>query len=577
MKNITIILILITTLKSNAQVTVGWDASCDYDESQTAGQIQQAIDDGATEIRVTNQQTFVMPVFISNDLILKGGYNTCADASNDTQSVTKTVIDASTITPSAIKIHIDAVRDITIDNFEIQNSTSSSDQSGALTIYNTAGVITLNRLFIHDNNNVSVGGIIIYHDALMNSSPLGVNLDDILVIGNSGSITGGIQCDNTGSFGINITITGDSGISYNYSDGNGGGISLSNCELSMSSGTDSPSVTNPLGIHSNTANGVGGGLFMGSNSQAFLSGTQMHPVNITDNTADLDNVSSGSGGGLFISESMFSGSNLLIAGNESLNKDGGGIFAQLSSVSITSDARHCSWSQLCSMISNNTAKNGGAIDVTIAADVVIKTTEIKGNRAGSSGAVAYMRDDNSQITFEGNLIHHNGGMDHSEFSDFNLIHNGFGSNNTTVAYSTIVDNEAQFASISPGSGTIQLFGSIIDDPGVAAVSVLPGSTLGIADCNILGNEQSITFLPTSNNIFESVPAFVDKVNQNYHLDPLLSIGIDRCESSIYTILTDDLDGNIRGYNHPDFVNNTGLYDIGVDEVSSDFVFKDSFE
>ena len=46
---------------------------------------------------------------------------------------------------------------------------------------------------------------------------------------------------------------------------------------------------------------------------------------------------------------------------------------------------------------------------------------------------------------------------------------------------------------------------------------------------------------------------------------------------MYPILTKDIDGDIRGFDHEGFINNQGRYDIGVDEVNNDMIFKNSFE
>jgi hypothetical protein len=278
--------------------------------------------------------------------------------------------------------------------------------------------------------------------------------------------------------------------------------------------------------------------------------------------------------------SSLNATNVLIGSNTSNEGEGGGLYANYGSeVTINSDQRNCDWSQLCSLIEANVAKNGGAVGIDNNGKVTVSGTEIKGNRAASSGSVAYLYNEGSELVFESNLIHHNGGADHTDFFDWYLIKNGFGNNSITVAYSTLVDNDSQFASISAYSsgGNLQLFSSIVDDPGIAAVSVLPAVLLGAANCNILGNDASITNLPAYQHIFEGTPAFVDRVNKDYHLDPMLTIGIDRCAFNTYPTDAVDIDGNVRDIDHPDFINDVGTMDIGIDEVAFDLIFKNSFE
>jgi len=419
-------------------------------------------------------------------------------------------------------------------------------------------------------------------------SALQVNLIDSLVSNNSSTLfAGGIDCTSDVSSTIQLSISGDSGVSYNHTNFIGGGIKLSNCNLIQTSGTFLPSLQNPLGIHSNTANGNGGGLAVLNGSVATLTGNKDNPVNITSNISNFDGVSSGDGGGVFVSgntavnQSILSATNVLISSNTSKNKTGGGLFVEVDAVAnINSSERSCNWSQFCSLIESNIAKDGGAFGIEEKGYVKIVGAEIKGNRSIASGSVAQIRNDDSQLVFEGNLIHHNGGADHTEFSDSYLVKNSFGNNSITISYSTVVDNEVRFSSINAyngSGGNLQLFGSIVDDPGVAAATVTPTAVFGHAECNILSNNASISNLPVSNNNFEAIPAFIDRANQDYHLDPMLTIGIDRCESGIYTIISDDIDGNARAYDHPGFVNDTGLLDIGVDEVENDLIFINSFE
>jgi hypothetical protein len=583
-----IILSILLPLYINAQVTVGWDASCDYDESQVAGQIQQAITDGNAEIRVTNKQDFVTPFIINDSVLIKGGYDNCLEATIDNQSAHPSVINGMTFTQSAIKIDTSsAVRNISVENFEIKNVPSNNDKAGAITIYNSSGQIDFKQLNIHDNSS-SVGGIAATHDGFFVGSVLNVNLLDVLVLNNSASFgAGGIDCLNDATASIYLTVSGDSAVSYNHSDSNGGGIRLSNCELFFSSGTSTPSAQNPLGIHANTSNKNGGGLAVLNGSVATLTGSHLAPVNITANIANLDDISSGDGGGIYVNgntisdQSTLNASNALIGSNQSKGGIGGAIYAEFDAVAnVSSDQRNCAWSQLCSLIENNTATNGGAIGIEERGQITITGTELQGNRATSGGSVAYIRDDDTGLVFEGSLIHHNGGPDHTDFSDAYLIRNSFGDNSITVAYSTVVDNQAQYASINSyngADGNLQLFGSIIDDPSVAAVTVTPTAILGAAECNILGNDVSISNLPINNHNFETVPAFINRASQDYHLNPMLTIGIDRCENSIYSIVSVDIDGNLRAFDHPEFANDTGIFDIGVDEVEFDLIFTNGFE
>ncbi|MCF6286804.1 MAG: hypothetical protein L3K26_16680 [Candidatus Hydrogenedentes bacterium] len=78
-----------------AQVTIGWDVSCDYDMNFDANGLQQAIDDGMSELRLTNENEFQTSLNIRNQIIIKGGYSNCLDAQSDTQTNINSVINSS--------------------------------------------------------------------------------------------------------------------------------------------------------------------------------------------------------------------------------------------------------------------------------------------------------------------------------------------------------------------------------------------------------------------------------------------------------------------------------------------------
>ena len=55
MKQLIIIISIIFTFNLKAQTTIGWDAGCSYDMNTDPNSLQQAIDDGMTDIRLTNE------------------------------------------------------------------------------------------------------------------------------------------------------------------------------------------------------------------------------------------------------------------------------------------------------------------------------------------------------------------------------------------------------------------------------------------------------------------------------------------------------------------------------------------
>ena len=178
------------------------------------------------------------------------------------------------------------------------------------------------------------------------------------------------------------------------------------------------------------------------------------------------------------------------------------------------------------------------------------------------------------------LLHHNGGDDHSEFSDNSLIVNAFGDNQITVSYSTLVDNSVQNATVSAHngeSGQLDLLASIVDDPGIPAVSfILPAVVDGLIECVIVADAFGINSTGGS-NVIEASPSFVDRANADYHLAALPNMAVDQCASGLVVSPGPDMDGAARGTDEPTVPDNQGPFDIGVEEYSNDLIVKDGFE
>lgn len=90
-----LLMTVLFSLKTHAQVSVGWETSCDYDVNSDATALQQAIDDGHVDIRLTNENEYLHSISIRNQARIKGGYSNCADAENGIQTSINSVINAA--------------------------------------------------------------------------------------------------------------------------------------------------------------------------------------------------------------------------------------------------------------------------------------------------------------------------------------------------------------------------------------------------------------------------------------------------------------------------------------------------
>ncbi|GJM10255.1 MAG: hypothetical protein DHS20C11_25310 [Lysobacteraceae bacterium] len=579
------LLLIGTTLRAGT-VTVGWDDDCDYDVRVDLDAISIALADGHEDIRVSNEQDYSQRFVITDSVTLRGGFANCADAAAGTHSGLPTNIDASGSGPTPIKVNSSgSVVDVEVSDLYIFGSTGNSgsgdNYAAALTIFGTNGIVTLRSMRITDNSDdVFAGGISIRNDFEPLSNALEVVIVDSEVAYNQGQQGGGVACFNDGDV-TELRIEGTSSIAYNHATAHGGGLYNSGCDIEVSSGTASPSIVNALGIHGNTADGNGGGVAMYEGSLSLLGGTS-HPVNVSENVANLDASGSGDGGGLFASgeNAAVNAVNLLLIDNQTSREGGGAWVAFGAQFDLMTTERNCGWSRLCSLVAGNQANLGGAFYAEDGGLITLTGVEGHSNRAGNSGSFAHLRDDPSRLSIDSALLHHNGGDDHSEFSDNSLIVNAFGDNQIAVSYSTIADNAVQNATVSAHngeSGQLDLLASIVDDPGIPAVSfILPAVVDGLIECVIVADAFGINSTGGS-NVIEASPSFVDRANADYHLAALPNMAVDQCASGLVVSPGPDMDGAARGTDEPTVPDNQGPFDIGVDEYSNDLIVKDGFE
>lgn len=574
-----------TTLRA-ATVTVGWDDDCDYDVRVDLDAISLALADGHEDILVSNAQDYSQAFVIAHTVNLRGGFASCADALVGTHSGLPTNIDASGSGPTPIKVNsAGGFVDVEISDFYIFGS-SGNDGSGdnyasALTVFGTNGTVTLRSMRITDNTEtVFSGGLSVRNDLEPLSSALQVVIVDSEIAYNQGQQGGGIACFNDGDM-TELRIEGDTSIAYNHASLHGGGLFNIGCDIQVSSGTDSPSVVNALGFHGNTADGNGGGVAMYQGTLTLV-GDSSHPVNISENTANFDGVGGGDGGGVFVSggASSVDAANLLMIDNQTSREGGGAYVAFGAQFDLLTTLRGCSWSPLCSMVAGNHANLGGAFYTEEGGLIRLTGLEAHSNRARNSGSFAHLRDDLSRVSIDSALLHHNGGDDNSEFSDQSLIVNSFGDNQITITYSTLVDNAVQNATLSAHNGEagrLDLLASIVDDPGVPAVSfILPAVVDGLIECVIVADAFGINATGGS-NVIETTPVFADRVQGNYHLGELPNVAVDQCAGSLVASPGLDMDGTARGEDEATTPDNQGPFDIGVDEYSHDLIFSNGFD
>lgn len=230
---------------------------------------------------------------------------------------------------------------------------------------------------------------------------------------------------------------------------------------------------------------------------------------------------------------------------------------------VTSNQRNCAWSPLCNRVSGNRAANGGGFDLQQAARLSIADLEALGNRANSGSLIRTFLGE-SIISIESGWFHHNGGTDHSNYLDTGLIRNQNGPANFDTRFSTIVDNDVQFATIlayAGVDGVLSLWASIVDDPAIPPSSAVPPAVSGSVFCVIVNNAANLSSI-SGTHVYAEVPQFVDRANHNYHLTAAPNRALDECSANA---VGPDVDGEQRGHDLTAVPNADGPFDMGFDE------------
>jgi hypothetical protein len=218
MKRVLIISLLIT-LKINAQTTIGWEESCDYNMNVDANSLQQAIDDGMTELRLSNENSFEANPYIQADIIIEGGYNNCSDASAGLKSATNTTIDGSSAVLPVIRFGFYSSTNTQMDHLTLINGTGQNGNelvhSGGMGIRDVTGYIGMNHIIIETNNGYNGAGMSVYAGFSAEPTLLTVDINDSIIRQNNAiNYGGGLSCTQTGEV-AKISINLNNGSSIN--------------------------------------------------------------------------------------------------------------------------------------------------------------------------------------------------------------------------------------------------------------------------------------------------------------------------------------------------------------------------
>jgi len=210
---LTAILVLLASAPALAWVSVGSSpgfGTCTYTS------IQDALDDGDTEIRIVNNQDYIENVLITGGRTIRGGFNSCLAASLNQSLGENSTIDGSgsSLLPT-ILIATSSTVTFTLENLTITGG-SLGVHTGAM-----AGTLTVRDSLIGNNSGFEFGGGISVGNP---GDILQVVIQDSAIIENESDYGGGIYCASA-----NGRIRLESGtIADNLGTLDGGGVYLDN-------------------------------------------------------------------------------------------------------------------------------------------------------------------------------------------------------------------------------------------------------------------------------------------------------------------------------------------------------------
>jgi len=575
-------------------VTVGQpgDTDCDFNAAGTS--IQDAIDSGAQEIRISAEAPYFQTVVINDlDVFIQGGYANCADAATNTLNGDFTTLDGSMATGPIIELTGDTMKNtVILRRLKLENANDSaieSSQSDVLLEIN-------NGIIQHNTTNGMGGGLSVF------GGDADVIIRDSRIFNNSAGFGGGIGCQ---GFQASITMVGNNGINQNQatsnggiSSGSGGGLFLAQaCRFSMYAADDALDFDDSgeatrggmilASFSGNQARNEGGAISSINNSELYLFGQRMcvdgeclgddaNPLRIIGNSSDTDGSGGDGGGAIWLrgtgNVAVMNG--VFIENNDAGGNGGSFLLEDGASLTVYRDHKACWQDVFCNALFSGEADTNVGLGGLVYNDdsmVDISNAFISEHRA-DFGTVLYATGEQSVTRIESSIINDNGDDGSGSWSDNHVISVNLGAA-VELVHNTFVDNHAELGvfNVNPAlNSSMNLQSSIVDD--ASSGDVLSGAA-GPTTIHCLMAHENLSFSGTQ--VVVDDPQFVDPAMGDFSLDPVLSPAIDFCDDSQAVIMHPDINFENRGWDDPGFDNNQGPFDLGADESQvNDIIFAD---
>ena len=587
----------------SAPVSVGSDNACNFRLGST--RIQDAIDSGASEIRIASNTTYTENLVLDNRTVtIRGGFSNCTQANANNQDISlKASIDGndagSVVTVFDFLERSTETRGplrnrVVLENLILENG-QTAFRGGGLTVFNTDAEIIMRRVEVNNNVAANGAGIALGDDGI---TLTGI---DLKIQNNAATATGGgINCNADASilmYGPESSILSNRTVST--TSGQGGGVYLDNgCQFIMRDGANA---SNPFsGIILNQADGNGGGLYIQGGAQAFMYGyeacftapvpecfgSNQSSANLTGNQSGTD------GGAVYVTgtDSSFFMDTGEIRNNTS-DRNGGAIAAfdnaevlltwddRPGGVSITPSTSQgvddCWNPGACLVVENNRADSlGGGVYVAGGAIADVVRATIKDNRA-NLGVAGYAIGAGSELSLDGSLLIDNGDAGAGGFTDGSLFR-GFNAGAISLTNATVADNAITSEVFSSNNGVVMVFSTIFSEiMNTTVYTEEGGSPSSLFNCVVSHEIASIPAASSTNVILDEAD-FVNPQADDYRLQTR-SQAIDLCAVNSSSSER-DLQLIQRGLDAPEAADLAGPVDAGAYEYNSDdIIFINGFD
>jgi len=555
---LTAILVLLASAPALAWVSVGSSpgfGTCTYTS------IQDALDDGDTEIRIVNNQDYIENVLITGGRTIRGGFNSCLAASLNQSLGENSTIDGSgsSLLPT-ILIATSSTVTFTLENLTITGG-SLGVHTGAM-----AGTLTVRDSLIGNNSGFEFGGGISVGNP---GDILQVVIQDSAIIENESDYGGGIYCASA-----NGRIRLESGtIADNLGAVDGGGVYLDNgCSFASYAGSRFDDDLYD-GILRNMTSGDGGGIYAAGGAKVEING-HFGPFNLYGNNTDPATVAENSagfeGGGIYAigNDTQIELIDALIRDNSAGNRGGGAFVSNNASLTANLSGDTCWGGWRCSQWRDNSAVlYGGHLSVYSGASVRVDRSHLSGGRA-DKGIVLYGNGLSTLLQVDGSFLTGNGSNTFS--TDDYVIRLDAGAS-AELKHVTVSDNGSSTAAfgVNGSSSELNVANSIVWQF-ILPVLAATNNPVTVFDCVFVNESDS-----TGTGVVEVLLPGFRYADDDFRLRAD-SPAIDACADADAS--PSDVEHHSRGIDEPGSSNGTGLYDAGADEyLIIDAMFSDRFE